>query len=41
MHSILSWVRKGHRTSGASVATRDMDDFEGSEIDVINPCTDE
>ena len=29
------------RSRGASVATRDMDDFEGSEIDVINPWTDE
>ena len=25
------------RSSGASVATRDVDDFEGCEIDVINP----
>ena len=29
------------RSRGASVATRDMDDFEGSGIDVINPWTDE
>ena len=29
------------RSRGASVATRDMADFEGSGIDVINPWTDE
>ena len=29
------------RSRGASVATRDMDDFEGSGIDVINPWADE
>ena len=29
------------RCRGASVATRDVDDFEGSGIEVINPWTDE
>lgn len=29
------------RSRGASVATRDMADFEGSGIDVINPWSDE
>ena len=28
------------RSRGASVATRDIDDFEGSGIDVINPWAD-